>query len=142
MALFEKIRVAEWAKKCKTKRMKRYELTKEQWERVQPLLPPERTGKRGRPRKDNRMMLNATLWIARTGARWRQLPEVYGSWTSVYARFAKWRDDGTLEAAFHALPKDADMENLSVDSACVKVHESANGGKKRLIKLLDVPEAG
>ena len=44
--------------------MKRYELTKEQWERVRPLLPPEETGKRGRPRKDNRMMLNGMLWIA------------------------------------------------------------------------------
>ena len=47
-----------------------------------------------------------------------------------YTRFAKWRDDGTLEAVFHALSDDADMEALSVDSTCVKVHESANGGEK------------
>ena len=83
--------------------MKRYELTTEQWERVKPLLPPEETGKRGRPRKDNRTMLNGMLWIARSGALWRELPDAYGPWQSVYARFAKWRDDGTLETAFHAL---------------------------------------
>ena len=110
--------------------MKRYELTTEQWERVKPLLPPEETGKRGRPRKDNRTMLNGMLWIARSGAQWRELPEAYGPWQSVYARFAKWRDDGTLETVFHALSEDADMENLSMDSTCIKVHESANGGGK------------
>ena len=122
--------------------MKRYELTKEQWERIKPLLPPEETGKRGRPRKDNRTMLNGMLWIVRSGAQWRELPEAYGPWPSVYARFAKWRDDGTLKAVFRTLSEDADMENLSVDSTCVKVHESANGGKKRRIKRLAVPEAG
>lgn len=110
--------------------MKRYELTTEQWERIKPLLPLEETGKRGRPRKDNRMMLNGMLWIARSGAQWRELPEAYGPWQSVYARFAKWRSDGTLESVFHALSEDADMENLSIDSTCIKVHESANGGEK------------
>ena len=75
-------------------------------------------------------MLNGMLWIARSGAQWRELPEAYGPGQSVYARFAKWRDDGTLETVLHALSKDADMENLSIDSTCIKVHESANGGGK------------
>ena len=110
--------------------MKRYELTKEQWERIKRLLPAETAGKRGRPRKDNRMMLNVMLWIARSGVQWRELPEAYGPWQSVYARFAKWRDDGTLEMVFRELSADADMENLSIDSTCIKVHESANGGGK------------
>jgi len=69
--------------------MKRYELTKEQWERVKVLLQPERAGKRGRPWKDDWNMLNGMLWLARSGAQWRELPEVYGPWQSVYARFAK-----------------------------------------------------
>ena len=103
--------------------MKRYELTKGQWERIKELLPPERAGKRGRPRKDDRTMLNGMLWIVRSGAQWREMPETYGPWQSVYA-------DGTLEAIFRALSADADMENLSLDSTCIKVHESANGGGK------------
>ena len=122
--------------------MKRYELTKEQWERVKAVLPPERTGKRGRPRKDDRKMLNGMLWIARSGAQWRELPEAYGPWQSVYARFAKWRDDGTLEAIFHALSADADMENLSLDSTCIKVHESANGGGKTADKAVGRSRGG
>ena len=122
--------------------MKRYELTKEQWERVKLLLPPEEKGKRGRPRKDNRIMLNGMLWIARSGAQWRELPEAYGPWQSVYARFAKWRDDGTLKKVFRALSEDADTENLSMDSTCIKVHESANGGEKRENKAVGRTRGG
>ena len=114
--------------------MKRYKLTKEQWERVKPLLPPEETGKIGRPRKNNRMILNGMLWIARSGAQWRELPAAYGPWQSVYARFAKWRDDVTLEKVFRALSEDADRENLSMHSSCIKVHESSNRRQKRQIR--------
>ena len=123
--------------------MKRYELTTEQWKRIEPLLPPKTTGKRGRPRKDDRTMLNGMLWIARSGARWRELPKTYSSWQSVYARFCKWRDDRTLKRIFLTLSQDADdadMEHVSIDSTCIKVHQSANGGKKRKIKRLGVPE--
>ena len=57
-------------------------------------------------------MLNGMLWVARSEAQWRELPEAYGPWQSVYARFAKWRDSGVLEAIFRALSQDADVENL------------------------------
>ena len=87
-------------------------------------------------------MLNGMLWIARSGAQWRELPESYGPWQSVHARFAKWRDDGTLEGVFHALSEAADMENLSMDSTCVKVHESANGGKKTADKAVGRTRGG
>lgn len=107
-----------------------YDLTEGQWERIQPLLPPEKTGKKGRPRKDNRMMLNGMLWMNHSGAQWRQLPKRYGPWQSVYARFAKWCSDGIWEHVFSALNQDADTENLSIDSTCVKVRESSNGGEK------------
>lgn len=110
--------------------MRRYELTNEQWEQIKDYLPPERTGKRGRPGKDNRTMLNGMLWIARSGAQWREMPERYGPWSSVYSRFVKWRDEGILEAIFRVLALDADLENISIDSTSVKVHQSANGGKK------------
>ena len=110
--------------------MKRYELKNDQWERIKPLLP-EWTGERGRPGKDNRTMLNGMLWIVRSGAQWRELPERYGPWQSVYSRFRKWRDSGVLEKVFHVLSQDADMENLNIDSTSIRVHESSNGGGKK-----------
>ena len=110
--------------------MKRYEITSKEWERIQKFIPPEKTGKRGRPAKSNRDMLNGMLWIARTGAQWREMPSCYGPWQTVYSRFAKWRDNSILEKVFRALSSDADMDNISIDSTCVKVHQSANGGKK------------
>ena len=116
--------------------MKRYELTKKQRERVKELLPPVRTGKRGRSRKDGQQMLNEMLWIAHSGAQWQELREAYGPWQSVHARFAKWRDDGALKAIFHALSADTDMENLSLDSTCIKVHESTTKGEKTADKAI------
>lgn len=107
-----------------------YDLTEEQWKRIQPLLPLENTGKKGRPRKDDRIMLNGMLWMNRSGAQWRQLPKCYGPWQSVYSRFAKWQKDGVWESIFSELSKDVDTENLSIDSTCVKVHQSSNGGEK------------
>ena len=108
--------------------MKRYEITSKEWERIKGLFPAERTGKRGR--QSNRDMLNGMLWIARSGAQWRELPSCYGPWQSVYSRFAKWRDSGILEKVFRTLSSDADMENISIYSICVKVHQSANGEGK------------
>jgi len=106
-----------------------YDITDEQWKRIEPLLPPEYTGKKGHPRKDNGTMLNGMLCMNHSGAQWRQLPERYGPWQSVYARFAKRRDDGVWENIFSALKRDADTENLSIDSTCFKVHESSNSEK-------------
>ena len=109
--------------------IKRYELTDEQWERVQDLI---HHSKMGRPPKDDRTMLNAMLWMARSGAGWEDLPERYGPWKSVYSRFRKWRDDGTFLRIFRALGEDADMENLSLDSTSVKAHQHSGGAKKGL----------
>jgi transposase len=112
--------------------MKRYEITNEEWSRIEGLMPPQNGEKGGRPRKDDRAMLNAIIWLTRTGCQWREIPERYGKWEAVYARFRKWQDDGLIERIFQALSADSDMENLSIDSTCAKVHESANGNKKGL----------
>jgi len=87
-------------------------------------------------------MLNGMPWMVRSGAQWRELPEVYGPWQSVYARFAKWRDDGALETVFHALSAHADIENWIVDSSCIKVYESANGGGKTADKAVGRTSGG
>ena len=108
---------------------KRYELTEEQWNRVKDLIP---RSKIGRPPKDNRLMLNAMLWLASSGAGWQDLPERYGPWKTVYSRFCKWRDDGTFLRIFQELNQDADMENLSLDSTIIKAHPHSAGGKKGL----------
>ena len=112
---------------------KRYELTDSEWKRIKNLLPPGRPkgGKRGCPAKyDNRTALNGVLWIARGGAPWRELPERYGPWQTVYSRFRKWGEMGVFEAVFQALSIGADFENTSIDSTSCKVHQSANGGEK------------
>lgn len=98
-----------------------------------PLLPSLHKSK-GRSAKDNRMMLNGMMWIARSGAQWRELPEKYGPWQTVYSKYRKWVAEGVLESVFKALSEDADMENLSIDSTSIKVHQSANGGKTAKIK--------
>jgi len=88
--------------------------------------------KTGRPPKDNRIMFNAILWLAKSGAAWADIPERYGPYKTVYSRFCKWRDDGTLLSIFKALNKDADFENLSIDSTSIKAHPQSAGAKKGL----------
>lgn len=122
-----------------------YELTDNEWDRIKDVLPPEhpKEGKRGRPTKyDNRTVMNGILWINRTGAQWRELPDRYGKWQAVYARFRMWKQQELFLAIFAALNSDADMENISIDSTSCKVHQSSNGGKKEAIRPLDDPRGG
>ncbi len=109
---------------------RRYELTDQEWEQIAFLLPPENTGKPGRPSKDNRLMLNAMIWLARSGAAWRDLPERYGPWTSVYSRFRKWIDDGILDNIFRVLSLEAELGDLPIDATIVQAHQHSAGAKK------------
>lgn len=111
---------------------RRYEITNEQWERIRDLLPKERKSKGsvgGRTAKDNRTMLNGMLWIARSGAPWRDLPEYYGPWSSVYTRFRRWEADGLFDQILRHLAEDADQESLMIDASIVRVHQHAAGAK-------------
>ena len=109
---------------------RRYELNDSEWERIKDMLPPERTGKPGRPSSDNKTALNGILWIARSGAPWRDMPERYGSWSTVYDRYKKWSDEGIIEAIFEALTIDADMQDISIDSTAVDAHQHSAGAEK------------
>ncbi len=113
----------------------RFALTDAQWERVGPLLPPDR-GRRGRPAKDNRPMLDAVLWVLAAGVPWRDPPPRFGPWKSVHTRFSRWRDAGVFERALRALQEEAhatgdlDWSLHHVDSSVVRAHKSAAGAKK------------
>lgn len=114
--------------------MLRHRLTDQQWDLVQDLFsPPARTG---RPRRDRREILNAIFWILRTGAPWRDLPEQYGPWATVWDLFDKWNGDGTLDAILSRLRAagiDAgliDHELWCIDGTVVRAARCAAGGGK------------
>src|SRR5215468_4885905 len=108
---------------------RRFELTDEQWAAISQYLPPER-GRKARPAIDNRLMVNAVLWILRTGAPWRDLPEHYPAWKSVHSRFSRWSTQGIWRNVVLELSKDADMEGCFIDGSIVRAHQDAHGAKK------------
>jgi len=110
--------------------MRRYELTDSEWERIAKYFPDRPLGTPGRPPKPHRPIVNGIVWIARSGAPWRDLPERYGPWETVYTRFRELVDNGILVQMFHDLNIDADLQDLSLDSTSVKVHQHAAGAKK------------
>lgn len=116
---------------------KRHELSEEQWLLVEPLVrkPPARTG---RPPKDPRLMLNGIFWILGTGAPWRDLPERFGPWKTVYDHFSKWRRQGVFAGLVEALQIKLDDRGLidwelwCVDGASVRAARAAAGADKKV----------
>ena len=112
----------------------RGELTDAQWERLRPLLPPQKP-RTGRPSKDHRTVVNAILWIDRTGAPWRDLPARYGPWKTVASRFYRWRAAGIWDRVLAALQAEADAagafewEVHFVDGTTVRAHQHAAGAR-------------
>nr|WP_155252316.1 IS5 family transposase [Paenibacillus polymyxa] len=113
---------------------RRYELTDEEWNIVDPLLPPARKKQGGRPPKDRRQMLNAVLWVARTGAPWRDLPSYYGPWSSAYSFFWRLQKANIWGEILKHVAIEPDWEQVMVDATIVRVHQhgaGAKGGKDR-----------
>lgn len=117
-------------------RMRRDELSEEQWELLQDLLPEN--GKRGGQWKDHRPILNGLFWILRTGAPWRDLPERYGPWHTVYDRFQRWQQEGLFDRILERLQVRLDQEGKidwdlwCVDGSSIRASRAAAGaGKKR-----------
>nr|WP_156306807.1 IS5 family transposase [Novosphingobium sp. AAP1] len=108
--------------------MKRYELSEAQWIKVAPLLPGK-LGDPGRTGSDNRLFVNGCLWVLRSGAHWRDLPERYGRWKTVHRRFSRWCHAGVWERVFEALTVDRDNKYLMLDSTIVRAHQQAASGK-------------
>jgi putative transposase len=93
---------------------------------------PDQKGSTGR---DNRMFVEGVLWIVRTGSPWRDLPEVFGDWNSVFRRFSRWSIKGVWWRIFEAVSDDPDFEYLIVDSTIVRAHQHAAGAKKGGLKI-------
>jgi transposase len=99
------------------------------WERIKDLLPG-RPGQTGWLAGDNRLFIDAILWIAKTGAPWRDLPERFGNWNSVWRRFDRWARKGTWKVVFETL-QDPDLEWLILDSTVIRAHPCAAGAPKK-----------
>jgi putative transposase len=106
----------------------RRELTELDWRRIEALVSG-REGDKGRHGEDNRLFVDAVLWIARAGAPWRDLPPQFGNWNSVFQRFRRWAKRGVWERIFNALLKNPDFEYLIIDSTIVRAHQHAAGAK-------------
>lgn len=105
--------------------MHRHELSDTQWETVRGLLPPHR---RGSTRGD-RNFLNAVVYLLKTGCPWRDLPERYGSWKTIYNRFARWAKRGDWARIFVALQMSIDRSGVLVDASVARAHQDACGAK-------------
>ena len=103
-------------------------LTDAQWAKIEPLCTGK-TNDRG-PTADNRLFIEAVLWIARTGSPWRDLPKEFGKWNSVFQRYRRWGKAGRFARIFEEISGEADMEYAIIDGSIVKVHRHGQGCKR------------
>ncbi len=117
--------------------MTRGDLTDHEWQQLEPLLPPQKTGKKGNPYKDHRTVINGILWVLRTGAPWRDIPERYGPWATCSTRFHRWTKKGIWQKALQALQAQAEQRDqmdwnvTALDGSYIKAHPHAVGALKK-----------
>src|ERR1700728_326485 len=109
----------------------RHAITDGKWDRIKDLLPGKKSDP-GVTALDNRLFIDAVLWIAKTGAPWRDLPERFGNFNSVWRRFDRWSRKGVWERVFREL-QDDDLEWLLLDSTVIRAHQHAAGAKKGVV---------
>jgi transposase len=110
--------------------MPRTILRDDQWQRIEHLLPGKASDP-GVTAQDNRLFVEAVLWIARTGAPWRDLPPSLGDWHNVFTRYSRWGKKGVWQRLIEALIDDPDLEALLIDSTVVRAHQHAAGAQKK-----------
>ena len=136
--------------------MRRYELTDTQWDLIEDLFPKQTMG---RPRLDDRGLFNGILWILCSGAAWRDLPERYGKWQTVYSRFRRWEEIGLFDRILDRLQIELDEHRqvdyaaqrflrVMIDSTSIRASRAAAGAPRekggpsdRPIRPLGAPEA-
>lgn len=115
--------------------MVRHRLTDAQWDLIKDVFPPPK--KTGRPPRDRREIVDAILWILRTGSAWRDLPDEFGPWSTVWDLFDQWNSDGTLDKILRRLRAaqidagEVDDELWCIDGTTVRAHRCAAGGGKK-----------
>jgi len=107
--------------------MKRHALTDSQWKKVQSVLPEVRSGPP--TSRGDRLFIDAVIYRARTGIAWRDLPERFGPWKTVYNRFNNWAHKGAWDDIFTKLQVDVDEDYIIIDGSIVRTHQDASGGK-------------
>ena len=106
------------------------DLSDAQWERIEGFVPGGRKGRRG-PRSNNRRFVNALVWMARSGGRWRDLPERLGDYQTVKRRYYRWIEMGVLDRLFEALATEADLEWVAIDSTSIRAQAQAAGAARK-----------
>ena len=104
-------------------------LTDQQWQQILSFLrkcPNVYVGQE----QECRQFLEAVLWIARSGAQWRLLPEEYGNWNTIYKRFARWSKQNVFAELFKSCSLDVELEHLLIDSTIVRAHACSAGAQK------------
>ena len=118
------------------------ELTEAQYERIAPLLPVQR----GNVRISNLQVLNAILYVAEHGCKWRGLPPRFGRWHTIYTRMNRWSKNGVLDRVFEHLQRERlvriKLEAVSMDSTIVKVHSDGTGARNKTVHRPSASPAG
>ena len=107
--------------------MARYDLSEAEWRLIEPLLPDK---PRGVARVDDRRVINGIFYVLRTGSPWRDLPDRYGPYTTVYNRFNRWAKSGVWLKFFETLAAKSPQSMQLIDSSIIRAHQHAAGGKK------------
>ena len=109
------------------------EITAAQFSRIEPYLPRQR----GNVSHENRQVINAILYVAENGCKWRALPKRFGNWHTIYTRMNRWSKNGVLDAVFEKLQREQlvriRIEAVSLDSTIVKVHPDGTGALKKTV---------
>jgi transposase len=115
----------------------------DEWALIGPLLPSER-GRGCRPAQDNRLYYEGMMWMARTGAQWRHLPDEYGKWNSVFRRYRRWVETGVFDAMLETLSELAGRDDTAdiIDSTVVRAPHCAVGIKRGLRKPRRLADRG
>lgn len=115
----------------------RHALTDKQWDGIKDLVPGK-PGDRGRSGKNNRLFIDAVLYVLKTGVPWRDLPDRFGNWNSVWRRFDRWCANGIWETIVKELCE-YDLEEVQLDSTSIKLHLAAVGGHRELDEKRQMP---